>query len=89
MLVKKISTEVTNKRHRKDVFCIVHCTDFETRTLKSGGVERDNYGLFLQDFCDPPGVPRPDPTTAIPAQDAYVLELVVTFDDHGGRHWQL
>ena len=41
-------------------------TDFETRWLKSGGAERANYGLFLQDFCDLLGVPRPDPTTDSP-----------------------
>ncbi|ALW86883.1 DNA methyltransferase [Hymenobacter sedentarius] len=60
-------------------------TDFETRWLKSGGAERANYGLFLQDFCDLLGVPRPDPTTDNPAQDAYVLERAVTFDDGGGK----
>ena len=57
----------------------MHYTDFETRWLKSGGAERANYGLFLQDFCDLLGVPRPDPTTDGPAQDAYVLERAVTF----------
>lgn len=55
--------------------------DFESRWRKSGGAERANYGLFLQDFCDLLGVPRPDPTTDNPAQDAYVLERAVTFDD--------
>ena len=63
----------------------MHYTDFETRWLKSGGAERTNYGLFLQDFCDLLGVPRPDPTTDSPAQDAYVLERAVTFDDGGGK----
>ena len=47
---------------RKDYFHPVHYTDFETRWLKSGGAERANYGLFLQDFCDLLGVPRPAPT---------------------------
>ena len=60
-------------------------TDFETRWLKSGGAERANYGLFLQDFCDLLSVPRPDPTTDDPAQDAYVLERAVTFEDGGGK----
>ena len=59
--------------------------DFENRWLKSGGAERANYGLFLQDFCDLLGVPRPDPTTDNPAQDAYVLERAVLFDDGGGK----
>jgi hypothetical protein len=30
-------------------------------------------------------VPRPDPTTDTPAQDAYALERAVTFDDGGGK----
>ena len=55
--------------------------DFETRWKQSGGAERANYGLFLQDLCDLIGVPRPDPTTDNPAQDAYVLERAVTFQD--------
>lgn len=59
--------------------------DFESRWRKSGGAERANYGLFLQDFCDLLGVPRPDPTTDNPAQDEYVLERAVTFDDGGGK----
>ncbi|GAB2469715.1 hypothetical protein GCM10011375_40340 [Hymenobacter qilianensis] len=63
----------------------MHYTDFETRWLKSGGAERANYGLFLQDLCDLLGVPRPDPTTDNPAQDAYVLERAVTFEDGGGK----
>jgi hypothetical protein len=63
----------------------VHYIDFETRWLKSGGAERANYGLFLQDLCDLLDVPRPDPTTDSPAQDAYVLERAVTFEDGGGK----
>ena len=59
--------------------------DFENRWRKSGGAERANYGLFLQDFCDLLGVPRPEPTTDNPAQDAYVLERAVTFEDGGGK----
>ena len=63
----------------------MHYIDFETRWLRSGGAERANYGLFLQDLCDLLGVPRPDPTTDSPAQDAYVLERAVTFEDGGGK----
>ncbi|MCB2380502.1 hypothetical protein LGH70_23110, partial [Hymenobacter sp. BT635] len=58
--------------------------EFEARWRVSGGAERANYGLFLQDLCDLLQVPRPDPTTDHPAQDAYVLERAVQFDD-GGR----
>ena len=55
--------------------------DFAARWQKSGGAERANYGLFLQDLCDLIGVPKPDPTTDNPTQDQYVLERAVTFQD--------
>ncbi|MBC6699129.1 class I SAM-dependent DNA methyltransferase [Hymenobacter sp. BT190] len=55
--------------------------DFAARWRNSGGAERANYGLFLQDLCDLLGVPRPDPTTDQPAQDQYVLERAVQFND--------
>ncbi|MFC5412384.1 class I SAM-dependent DNA methyltransferase [Larkinella bovis] len=60
-------------------------TEFEARWKPAGGAERANYGLFLQDLCDLIGVARPDPTTDNPAQDAYVLERAVEFNDHGKR----
>ena len=60
-------------------------SDFETRWKLSGGAERANYGLFLQDLCDLIGVDRPNPTTDNPAQDAYVLERAVEFNDNGKR----
>ncbi|TDN36783.1 class I SAM-dependent DNA methyltransferase [Hymenobacter sp. UV11] len=60
-------------------------SDFEARWLRSGGAEHANYGLFLQDLCDLLGVSRPDPTTDDPAQDAYVFERGVTFDDGAGK----
>ena len=59
--------------------------DFEARWLRSGGAEHANYGLFLQDLCDLLDVPRPDPTTDDPTQDAYVFERGVTFDDGAGK----
>ena len=55
--------------------------DFAARWQKSGGAERANYGLFLQDLCDLLGVPKPNPTTDNPTQDQYVLERAVTFSD--------
>ncbi|HEX8505755.1 MAG TPA: type IIL restriction-modification enzyme MmeI [Hymenobacter sp.] len=55
--------------------------DFAARWRNSGGAERANYGLFLQDLCDLLGVPKPDPTTDNPTQDQYVLERAVTFQD--------
>ncbi|AMJ64052.1 hypothetical protein AXW84_00360 (plasmid) [Hymenobacter sp. PAMC 26628] len=60
-------------------------SNFETRWLRSGGAEHANYGLFLQDLCDLLDVPRPDPTTDDPTQDAYVFERGVTFDDGAGK----
>ncbi len=59
--------------------------DFEARWLRSGGAEHANYGLFLQDLCDLLEVPRPDPTTDDPTQDAYVFERGVTFNDGAGK----
>jgi hypothetical protein len=55
--------------------------EFEARWKPAGGAERANYGLFLQDLCDLLSVPRPDPTTDDPTQDAYVLERAVQFND--------
>jgi hypothetical protein len=59
--------------------------DFEARWVRSGGAEHANYGLFLQDLCDLLAVPRPDPTTDDPTQDAYVFERGVSFDDGAGK----
>ncbi|SFF32162.1 class I SAM-dependent DNA methyltransferase [Spirosoma endophyticum] len=55
--------------------------DFEARWKQSGGAERANYSMFIDDLCDLIGVSRPDPTTDNPTQDAYVLERAVTFQD--------
>ncbi|GAB3637834.1 hypothetical protein GCM10027422_34240 [Hymenobacter arcticus] len=68
---------------KKRVFCAVQYQDFESRWRKSGGVARANYVLFLQDFCDLSGVPRPYPTTDSSTQDTYVPERAVTFNDGG------
>ena len=59
--------------------------EFEARWQQSGGAERANYGLFLSDLCQLLGVPGPDATTDNPAQDAYVLERAVTFDDGASK----
>ncbi|MCK8490208.1 hypothetical protein M0L20_00005 [Spirosoma sp. RP8] len=56
-------------------------SQFEARWKPAGGAERANYSLFLQDLCDLIGVARPDPTTDNPAQDAYVLERAVYFQN--------
>ncbi|WP_041951825.1 class I SAM-dependent DNA methyltransferase [Spirosoma spitsbergense] len=60
-------------------------SEFEARWKPAGGAERANYGLFLQDLCTLIGAPSPDPTTDNPAQDAYVLERAVEFNDNGKR----
>ena len=60
--------------------------DFLSRWQACGGAEHANYSLFLQDICDLLGVPRLDPTTNAPAQDAYVFERSVAFDDGAGKH---
>jgi hypothetical protein len=53
--------------------------------LKSGGAEHDNYGLFLSDLCDLLCVRWLELTTDNLAQDAYVFERRVAFDDGAGK----
>lgn len=59
--------------------------DFAARWVKSGGAEHANYSLFLPDLCELLGVSRPEPITNNPAQDAYVFERGVAFDDGAGK----
>jgi hypothetical protein len=59
--------------------------EFEARWRSAGGAERANYSLFLTELCDLLGVPHPDATTHSPAQDAYVFERTVTFDNGPGN----
>ena len=59
--------------------------EFKARWQVAGGAERANYGLFLTELCDVLEVPRPNVTTDNPAQDAYVLERAVLFDDGAGK----
>jgi len=59
----------------------VHYDLFQGRWKNSGGAERANYVLFLQDLCALLGVAPPTPTTANPTEDAYVLERAVQFND--------
>jgi len=58
--------------------------DFLNRWEASGAAERANYQLFLSELCDVLGVPRPDPTQADDAQNAYVFERAVTFQNGDG-----
>ena len=66
--------------------CFVTYAEFEKRGWHaSGGAERANYNGFIDDLCDLLAVPRPDPTTDDPAQDAYVIERAVTFNNGAGK----
>ncbi|TSK08553.1 MAG: class I SAM-dependent DNA methyltransferase [Geobacter sp.] len=56
--------------------------DFLRRWEASGAAERANYQLFLSEFCDVLGVPRPEPTIPDDRDNAYVFERAVTFH-HG------
>ena len=46
-------------------------------TSREGGAERANYQMFLSEFCDAIGVPRPDPAGAERANNDYVFERAV------------
>src|SRR5690606_38402166 len=46
-------------------------------TSREGGAERANYQMFLSEFCDAIGVPRPDPAGAERAHNDYVFERAV------------
>ena len=50
-------------------------------TGQEGGAERANYALFLADFCDALGLPRPDPAGATTEHNDYVLERFVRRPD--------
>ena len=51
---------------------------------KSGAAERANYGLFLTQLCDLLGVPQPEPAQDDVANNAYVFERDVKFDQGDG-----
>ena len=46
-------------------------------TGRVGGAERANYQMFLSEFCDVIGVPRPDVASGDRAQNDYVFERAV------------
>jgi hypothetical protein len=58
--------------------------DFLRRWEASGAAERANYALFLSELCDLLGVPRPEPTRPDDAENAYVFERAVTFQNGDG-----
>ncbi len=58
--------------------------EFLTRWEASGAAERANCQPFLAELCDLLGVPRPDPSRADDAENAYVFERNVTFQNPDG-----
>ncbi|MDB5352801.1 MAG: hypothetical protein JWN86_4048 [Planctomycetota bacterium] len=67
-----------------DAAAIVNPDTFLTRWEASGAAERANYQLFLSELCDVVGVPRPEPTRPDDAENAYVFERAVTFQNPDG-----
>ncbi len=57
---------------------------FLDRWSRSGAAERANYQLFLSELCDVLGVPRPNPTQPDDAENDYVFERSVTFQNGDG-----
>jgi len=57
---------------------------FVTRWERSGAAERANYQLFLSELCDLIDVPRPEPTRPDDADNAYVFERNVVFQNPNG-----
>ena len=57
---------------------------FVARWSASGAAERANCQPFLAEMCDLIGVPKPEPTKADYAQNAYVFERDVTFQNLDG-----
>jgi hypothetical protein len=53
---------------------------------QEGGQERANYALFLSEFCDVLGVPRPAPAAATTEENDYVFERVVKRPSDDGTH---
>ena len=51
---------------------------------RSGGAERANYVLFLNELCDILEVPRPEPTVPEDDENAYVFERRVIFHNPDG-----
>jgi hypothetical protein len=57
---------------------------FIQRWAASGAAERANCQSFLSELCDLIGVPRPEPTKPDVAENAYVFERDVTFQNPDG-----
>ena len=57
---------------------------FIERWAASGAAERANYQLFLSELCALLGVPAPEPSRADDAENAYVFEKNVHFQEFDG-----
>ncbi len=57
---------------------------FVTRWKASGAAELANGQLFLAELCELLDTPRPDPATPENADNAYVFERAVTFNNGDG-----
>ncbi|TWT86632.1 hypothetical protein Mal64_34610 [Pseudobythopirellula maris] len=60
--------------------------EFIARWRPSGGAERANYQLFLTELCDLLGVDHPEPAGPDGAENAYVFEKAIRFDNYDGTH---
>ena len=60
--------------------------EFLARWQNSAASERANYALFLTQLCELLHVPQPEPTRATVADNAYVFERDVTFDQGDGTN---
>jgi hypothetical protein len=58
--------------------------DFIKRWTASGAAERANYQLFLSELCTLLEVPPPEPTRPDDADNAYVFERNVHFQNDDG-----
>ncbi len=58
--------------------------DFIARWAPSGGAELSNSQLFLTELCDLLELPRPEPFRPEIAENAYVFERPVSFDNGDG-----
>ncbi|MEZ5872856.1 MAG: type IIL restriction-modification enzyme MmeI [Nitratireductor sp.] len=51
----------------------------------TGGAERANFPLFMNELCEVLGLPRPDTASKDTENNAYVFERAVTFREAGDR----
>ena len=62
---------------------------FIAKWRASGASERSNYALFLSELADVLGVPRPDPASDTPDNDAYTVDRVVTLESGAANYIDL